>query len=125
MAIQDLLLKQMEGFLQALGELFDARKHFQWEKALGIISENRDQPLWKAMKEGTVFSDKSKKEALEFQLKLRFHEIEVLKATGKKTDNMPQELIACIEKFAAAFPDMFFYELENMKTRLYEETGTK
>lgn len=116
MAIRDLLTRKLENFMQALITLVSYKNAGQWEKALDFIRQNTDTAFWDDIGNNNLeLKDKEQKESVAFQLKLRFHEVEILKKADKKYLEKAAHLSLILDKFLKANPDSYFMELEEMK----------
>ncbi len=118
MAIRHSLSGRTEDFMRALAEIARYKSNNQWQQALDLIGEHTDAVLWSGDDEDVLLRDKSKKEAIEFQLKLKFQEIGILKSTGAEHRQKAQQLAALTDRFLAAHADTFFMELHNLRAQL-------
>lgn len=104
--------------MRALAEIARYKSNNQWQQALDLIGEHSDPVLWSGDEDDVLLRDKSKREAIEFQLKLKFQEIGVLKSTGAEYRQKAQQLAAFTDRFLAAHADTFFMELSNLRAQL-------
>jgi len=118
MAIRDFLTRKIEDFMKALTTLVHYKNSLQWEKALDFIQENRDEALWQAMLDGDALNDKDQRDAVEFQLKLAAHEIEIVKMTNSLRSKRFEETQKLLNDFLLANQDTYYMELEEMKLKL-------
>lgn len=118
MGIQDIILKNSEEFARIIATLMKSKSALHWDKALLLIQENREDLLWHAMNQEPFPSDENKIEVMEFLIRLRFHELDILKIKGKEIDDEKNKLQNIISKFTALHPENFYFELEGMKQKL-------
>lgn len=118
MGIQDIILKNSEEFARIIATLMKSKSALHWDKALLIIQENRDDMLWHAMNKEPFPSEENKLEAMEFLIRLRFHELDILKSQGNNIVEENKQLQDIISKFTALHPENFYFELEGMKQKL-------
>lgn len=104
--------------MRALAQIARYKSDAQWQKALDLIAEQADPVLWSGEVDDLLFRDKSKKEAIEFQLKLKFQEIGILKSTGAGHRDKAQSLADLADRFLAANADTFFMELNDLRANL-------
>jgi|GEM_PF-1956116 len=118
MGIQDIILKNAEEFARIIATLMKSKTAMHWDKALLFINENRDEMLWHSMQENPFPKDENKLEAMEFLIKLRFQELDILKTKGENVSEQQQRLKSIIEQFTAIHPENYYFELEGMKSKL-------
>lgn len=118
MAIRHSLSGRAEDFIRSLAEIARYKRDNQWQQALDLINEQTDPVLWSGEVDDVLLGDKSKKEAIEFQLKLKFQEIGILKGTGAEHRDKEKQLAAMMDRFLAVNADTFFMELNDLRTRL-------
>lgn len=118
MAIRHSLSGRAEDFMRALAQIARYKSDQQWQQALDLIDDQADPVLWSGEVDDVLLRDKSKKEAIEFQLKLKFQEIGILKSTGAEHRDKTQKLAALTDRFLAAHADTFFMELNDLRAQL-------
>lgn len=118
MAIRHSLSGRAEDFMRTLAEIARYKSNNQWQQALDLIGEQTDPVLWSGETDDLLLRDRSKKEAIEFQLKLKFQEIGILKSTGAEYRDKAANLAALTKRFLAAHPDTFFMELNDLSAQL-------
>ena len=118
MAIRHSLSGRAEDFMRALAEIARYKNDKQWQPALDLINDQADPVLWSGEADDLLLRDKSKKEAIEFQLKLKFQEIGILKSTGAEFRDKAAQLAALTDRFTAAHTDTYFMELNSLRAQL-------
>lgn len=118
MGIQDIILKNAEEFARVIAALMKSKAGLHYDQALLLIEEKRDAKLWASMQQDPFPVDEQKLDVMEFLIRLRYQELEIMELKGQNVSEERLQLKEIIEKFTRLHPENYYLELEGMKMQL-------
>lgn len=118
MAIRETFSKNSEEYTKVMAALLKAKATMHLEEVLLIIQNNWNAIIWEKISLSPLPSKEIDRSTIEYYLKLRFHELDVLKANGKEVVQAQTQLFQLLDTFTSLHPNLYYLELETMKAQL-------